>query len=577
MLALLSSDLKTQLQSHPAYVAAENSSIADFQKLILAKAKLTFSGDADRKAKYASLGARKVAQYNKQLNPAEREACDHIKKLGSNVVFRSRYLRYSANVPAIATVKAGNTPVTLTVDDCLTKFYIPYVVEPRIGWAGPMGSNLNFERNAAGLVRTDDGGGGDGDAGDDDEPIDPTPRKRPRKGATTTSSKPAKKAKTTPPDAPAAKKAPFNIDVFRTNLDNSYNATARNSIAISAPVKYNLGIAFDSPNPTTRKPFDPNREKIWRFNLCGELFDRAQEYLGVEVFTNRFLADKTAWKRMINPTVFLKAHVQADNSLEGGGPRLFIVGSDQYLIGDAPLKGPDKTVTPAVAMAAAMAIRRPDSASVPLDKKFEFRPRRKVIDSTIRADGQRFPTRTENSHNKNSASIVCMVLEAMGNDTSSDGRDYFKIHHFLGGDALWDVEGGLAAWLQNNKSGRTPVNWPCKSEAMKLSHHGGKESMQTGLVGALSPNFIISSNPGGGEYCHPHGETLAYLDAAIAALRYADRKVVQKVVQDDTTRKSSKYTWTDRYSPLLMTNYPGAYDKQCIGHLLTFCRLVRDP
>ncbi|KAF2737785.1 hypothetical protein EJ04DRAFT_86896 [Polyplosphaeria fusca] len=540
VMELLAEDFRARLANHPDYKAAINKSFVQFQKLILDKSGTAYS-DADFVAKYNVISKSKTKQktlnyYNGLLDPSAREDCDHVKKLGSSLAFQSRYLRYSNRVPLAPVLQTGDAAFNLTVDDCLTKFYVPYMVEAKIGWVGPFHSTMYLERDG----KIGGGGGGDGDG--DDEDIKPQPKKRARKTKTDD-------AGTSKP--PPVAKPPLKIAVFRCNQDNSYKTAGRNFISITAPIKYDLGIPWPVEG-SSRQASKKDREKVWRFNLAGELFDRAKEYLGAEVFMGGPFADKTLQSTIKNPAALLKAHIDARMLKLGDGPRMFILASDQWIIGETPLK------TPADTFAAAVARKRIAASNAPATEKesagLAFRPRRKVIDATMLADGRRYPTRNETSHNKNSASIVCMIIEATG-DNSDDGRNSFRIHHFLGGDSLWDVEGGLVAWLKNNLDRASPKNWSCKSECMKLSHHGGKESTQVNLLGELAPNFIVGSIPEGGDYCHPHGETLAYLDAAIAALRSEDRKLVGR------QPAGKKYTWTDRYSPLLLTNYPAWFSK----------------
>ncbi|KAF2465819.1 uncharacterized protein BDR25DRAFT_378525 [Lindgomyces ingoldianus] len=473
---LLVDDLSTKLRNDATYKKLTSDSYTLFKKTILKKLDVAFT-DATVDTLFAANSA-KVKKVSDSLNIVEREACDLIYPLSPNLAIPCRYLRYTSTFPTVPVLQ--NTPPAFKVGpgDVLTRFYVPYMTtKQKLGLIGP------HQRE---------------NADDDDDDSKPKVKRR----------------KKTPADEDdmAVDLGPLENDytllktTLRVNVDNSYKESEPNTVAIRVPLTHNLGFEWPYINNKGKPGFTKQREKVWRFNFVAKLYDSAEQYLGAELFRKGNFADKSKAKMLQNPADLIGPKgwgMDVDD-----GPGMFVVAGDQYVIGDTPLAGAPtllsvkRVVTPI------------NTASG--DTKLTFRPRLKVVDSTLKK-GQRYdPRGAKDSKAKNSASIVCLILAPTGNKTP---KDSFKILHFLGGDALWDVEGALVTWMKNQLNGE---DWPCLSTAIKLSHHGGKESTEVHLLEQMAPQFMLCSIGEKGEYFHPHAEVLAFIHAAIAALRTSD-------------------------------------------------------
>jgi len=226
--------------------------------------------------------------------------------------------------------------------------------------------------------------------------------------------------------------------VFRCNDDGQYVKGGGNTLDILLMFKYPRSW------PTVARPTPQKKE--FRFLRACRLIANSENYLGAELLKN-MPAPAAGWPGGIptvaNPTALLGAY----GITVADGPRIFIVAGAQRLINPALL--------PAVAATAAP----PNVASrlvVPRKRGG------KVVDSRVPGPwvGIFDDTRRTGSIPMNSPSICCVMLTAI------QGGGGFKLKHYFAGDALWDMEAAVAAWLQAGAPAPAP---PLNTPFMKLS------------------------------------------------------------------------------------------------------------
>ncbi|MCJ1309778.1 hypothetical protein MMC25_003439 [Agyrium rufum] len=234
-------------------------------------------------------------------------------------------------------------------------------------------------------------------------------------------------------------------------------------------------------------------EKCFRLiGLC-RLRARYNDYLGFELFSST-APTGTAPSRhqgLTNPGKLISTFKLKKTS----GPRLFVVAGDQQVVGKQPLA---VRTTPEF----------PDTPiRIVLPHGF-VPPRVDVVD--VSDVGVKTNMERKGSKQMNSPSIVLLLLSSTTNDLESisdaNEKDAFEVLHYMAGDALWDVEGAVAAWL--SKKGDPPY-----SAFMKLSHHGASDSSPVELFDTLRPAHVIVPAGLDRGFGHPRPEILYYLHA----------------------------------------------------------------
>jgi hypothetical protein len=218
---------------------------------------------------------------------------------------------------------------------------------------------------------------------------------------------------------------------FRCNGDQRYDPTIANMLDVEVVFQYSR--AWPKPSP---------EKKVFRFLRACKLVAHFDGYLGTELLTGAPLPVPQA--NITNPLVLLQAH----NVNVGDGPRIFIVAGCQRLIG------------PAVGRAVASTAPAPD----PLSRHSIVMHRgvNKVIDESI--PGPLVDdTKRRGSKPMNSPSICCVMLTRRTTTA-------FALKHYFAGDALWDMEALIAAWLSAPPA---PLTFPLPARLttpfMKLS------------------------------------------------------------------------------------------------------------
>jgi hypothetical protein len=229
--------------------------------------------------------------------------------------------------------------------------------------------------------------------------------------------------------------------VFRCNKDLPYSPTIQNSLDVLLNFKYSRSW------PTPGRPSPVKKE--FRFIRACNLVAHYEGYLGAELLENRLLP-VAARTLIVNPRELLVRQ----QILPAHGPRIFIVAGCQVLI--------DRARPAATASVA--------HAPNPLSRRVVFREgQRKTVDNpvarpvTLDAFGHALipdDTKRWGSIPMNSASICCVILTATATS--------FKLKHYFAGDALWDMEAAVAAWLTPPLPA-PPTDYPLKIPFMKLS------------------------------------------------------------------------------------------------------------
>ncbi|KAL8672156.1 MAG: hypothetical protein Q9168_003379, partial [Polycauliona sp. 1 TL-2023] len=219
---------------------------------------------------------------------------------------------------------------------------------------------------------------------------------------------------------------------FIPNHGKGYiSGSSSNTLGLAADYSYKIGTS---------------KVKTRSFNFLDtcNLVAFYDDYLGVEVFYNKALPADTSWTTITNPGLLVKAHVLRPSS----GPRMFIVAGDQTILGNTPLAQATTLDVPTPPPTTPIVHNNAKSSQLSLH------PIMRVVDeakSTALGHRQTYKFR-KGSEQMNCPSIACLVIsstmeapEAM--TAAQEGRSW-RLWHYMAGDALWDVEGAIAAWLK---------------------------------------------------------------------------------------------------------------------------------
>ncbi|KAL8692916.1 MAG: hypothetical protein Q9218_002142 [Villophora microphyllina] len=277
------------------------------------------------------------------------------------------------------------------------------------------------------------------------------------------------------------------------NHDKEYNHGGANTLGLLGHYKYMID--------TGKGKFKADIQAFKFFDLC-KLAACPEDYLGAEVFTNKALPASPFHKTVTNPGLLVKAH-----SLKSSmGPRMFIVAGDQVILGDTPLAQSATVAAP---------VKDPTNTGPPqAGVKMAFHPIVRIVDERGSVLGQRQGATKYEGASRNVPSLACLVISSTTDAPESiDDKTYgtsWRLWHFMAGDAFWDVEGAIAAWLSS-----APSSNP-KTTFMKISHHGGAGSTSSLLLNTLLPNVVITPAGDNQNFGHPPiagPELLMYLHA----------------------------------------------------------------
>jgi hypothetical protein len=256
------------------------------------------------------------------------------------------------------------------------------------------------------------------------------------------------------------------ITVLENNQNGKFTATGKNTVSLVGSIKYRFG----DPVRLSNGRLDINNPvcyKQMRFDLLCNLVCTKSAYIGAELFENKLCRSKNITAGSLTNPARLIGPNGWDLKLSDG-PRMYIVAGGQTIIGNTPLYdgGLTATASPFVSFAS-----DPVNASPSHDIRvnFHFGNEIKVVNKGegFLGKGIPFPPPFLGSKKKNAPSICCIIISSLRKTGVPDPppETSFQILHFLGGDSLFDQEGGLASWLSN---GFTP-SWKTESLAMKLS------------------------------------------------------------------------------------------------------------
>ncbi|KAL8792181.1 MAG: hypothetical protein Q9195_005203 [Heterodermia aff. obscurata] len=277
---------------------------------------------------------------------------------------------------------------------------------------------------------------------------------------------------------------------FICNRGDNYMNGGSNTLGTLAFYNYKIGSAAI-------------RKKGFKFfDLCNVVAWYG-DYLGVEVFYGKSLPSGTSYTDITNPGKLIKAHGLSSNM----GPRMYIVAGDQVIIGNTPLASAKTVAAPVTGVPGTKANFTP----------IGIRGRVNIVDEKKSGLGTRYSGIRSGSVNMNSPSIACLILSSKTLDpaaiTAAEEGNSWRLWHYMAGDALWDVEGGIGNWLQR-ASPSTPT-----TTFMKLSHHGAAPSTPASVLDILQPNVIITPSGLSNSFGHPRPEILLYLHALQLTLK----------------------------------------------------------
>jgi len=260
------------------------------------------------------------------------------------------------------------------------------------------------------------------------------------------------------------------ITVLENNPNGVFLPTGANTVSLIGCIQYQFGDAVQLRRGSTDVP-NLVCYKQMRFNSLCNLVCTANAYIGAELFTNQLCGNNGINQAALTNPALLVGDTVGWRLKTAQGPRMYIVAGGQYIIGNRPLYNGSVMAAasaPAVGPSGTTVVRNViHSRGEP-----GFGNEIKVInkgEGNLGA-GLRFDPPFLGSKKKNAPSICCIIICRIG-DTKPDTppQQSFRILHFLGGDSLFDQEGGIASWISNGFTAGQP-NWrTTESLAMKLS------------------------------------------------------------------------------------------------------------
>lgn len=282
------------------------------------------------------------------------------------------------------------------------------------------------------------------------------------------------------------------ISFFQSNTPSPYVDAQQNYLSLYVPSGYGLDI------PTLEEYYQTGfTADIIVFRAC-KLCANFDQYLGVDLF--RGLPCPAAplavenkpqnWKNMKDPSYIVSGWPQ-------GRFGMVVVAGVSRILGESALMTPDtaefdwnrylvstlETPPTSHSSSSSPALNDESSGSSNIiapsshhDRLLNFKPVLKAISKPIKQKAVVWDGDRAEGVTRNTPSIVCVLLSRTNDNTPSKS---FKVHHYTAGDALYDVEGGVAGWLSGGTaawmgtSGNPPTvsEWIQPATAMKISQY----------------------------------------------------------------------------------------------------------
>ncbi|KAJ8122927.1 hypothetical protein ONZ43_g1001 [Nemania bipapillata] len=303
--------------------------------------------------------------------------------------------------------------------------------------------------------------------------------------------------------------------------------------AFSGPDKSKRGITNRIKRDLGRLEYEQEAQfasfqyKVTKGAILFPYLANLKESYKLTIGTNLFTQSKpqgSSWDSFESPHDLLKSHNL------GNQPGLFIVASQQRVIHNATRLEYDKYHASTPTWFALPEKTSLSPAPIPIGKtSLETRVSDGVeigsVPNVIGENHEQIENKVKTcrppspgSIRRNAISIVTMALGAQNGTADFKNTE---ILHYSGGDALWDVEGGIARWLVDAKPS-TDTNTPYRTKVMKLSHHGSKGTSSIALLNVLFADYYVASATNGGRFGHPHMEVSLMMYAQWKYQQYLD-------------------------------------------------------
>jgi len=424
ILGLLQADYRNTIETDQTYVRLLAQEKHEWRKDVVEHHNGGTVADTDVDSEFMSLNLnnKQLIDITDELTKAGKGPWQYVAPLDTRIVVRSRFMKYGPAYPVAPTFANAPTPVTpITPDQLLTTLYVPYRISEAL--VGP-----DSKRNDKNLSMSCN--------------LDNTYVKR----ATRTDTH------------------KVNTNWLSCTLPTTFNSAppliqltpgSAAKLAGGGPRKLSYG----------KTQMDHVIKKTWQILYCCKLAGDFYDYLGAELFFGSQLPAE--YNVVKNPAELLLGY----GLLRANGPRMYCVAGDQVVIGATALASyAAKTLAESggTTMGDMVTINRSRPATGTSLRP--FRTAEDVIDPSAGSLATRWTDYRADSLQKNSASLVCVILAAKvtvwtTTMTADQQRDSFRVLQYTAGDALFDEEGAVAGWLQNHGA-----KWPIKPvSVMKVS------------------------------------------------------------------------------------------------------------
>jgi hypothetical protein len=397
---LLEEDYANQIRNDPTFVADRAETTRRWKEDMLKQRGVTIPVNADVDTLFAAQNYINLdlITITDQLLEAGKGPWEYVAQLDTRITIRSRYMKYGPTYPLRPTFrKATSNPVTaIPFDQLLTTIYVPYRTADTIIGPPSVRNNLLMSSNLNGQYVEWQ-------------------------------------------DRPPA------------------NRTNGNWMSCGVPMTFNGEAPFVQATERMKRlslsAANINNVQFitWHILYCCKVAADWQDYLGAELFFGVPCPAKYDDGQVKNPAQLLKLV----NLLQANGPRMYCVAGDQVILGNLPL-----AQYAALGLVSAQAsirhavVTNPGRSTLTRPSIQRVGPVRHVIDPNAGSLGQRWNEERKDSLQKNSASLVCVVLASTVTNwtavtTAAQMRDSFRVLLYTAGDALFDEEGAVVSWLRN--------------------------------------------------------------------------------------------------------------------------------
>jgi hypothetical protein len=403
---LLEEDYARQVKNDPTFVTMRATTRREWKKDMLENGAAPLPADADVDTLFAAKNYTPLdlVTITDTLLENGKGPWEYVEPLDTRITIRSRYMKYGPAYPQHPTfVRATNVDdrdlavnpvVAIPLDQLLTTVYVPYRTANNLVGPPSVRNNLSMSSNLDGEY----------EEWQDRRPTDRTNRNW------------------MSCDVPMEfdGEAPF---VERTGKHKR--------------------LSFAAKNVQNARP------KTWQILYCCKISADWQDYLGAELFFGIPCPARYNDDQVKNPAQLLKL----SSLLQTDGPRMYCVAGDQVILGNLPLAQFAAFSLAEAARTGHAVVTSPGRSTLTGPSLQRVGPVRHVIDPNALSLSRRWEEPRTDSHQKNSASLVCVVLASKVTDwtavAAAQMRHSFRVLLYTAGDALFDEEGAVVSWLRN--------------------------------------------------------------------------------------------------------------------------------